>query len=151
MPKGKVKKAMEKRAKFIWKHNLKDKKGIPVQKKFKTEKEFQGAYVFGGYDKRRLNFREKDYIKGGYADKSKIADFDWEQLKVGAKVEREHTNNPKKAREIASDHLKEYPSYYKELTKMEKWMEIIKITKINPFLVIFLIGAISNDVYDTRI
>jgi hypothetical protein len=42
------------------------------------------------------------------------------QLKIGIKVEQEHTTNPEIAREIALDHLWEDPKYYTKLTKMEK-------------------------------
>lgn len=41
-------------------------------------------------------------------------------IKVGTKIEMEHTNNPKFARKIAKDHLNEFGDcYYKELLKME--------------------------------
>jgi hypothetical protein len=44
------------------------------------------------------------------------------QLKIGIKVEMEHTKSKKVATKIAIDHLKEFPSgkYYTELLKMEK-------------------------------
>jgi hypothetical protein len=35
-----------------------------------------------------------------------------EQVKIGAEIEKEHTSNPKKARKIAQDHVKENPKYY---------------------------------------
>lgn len=41
------------------------------------------------------------------------------QLEMGIRVEMEHTNNPKLAREIALDHLGELPDYYSRLKKME--------------------------------
>lgn len=41
------------------------------------------------------------------------------ELKAGMSIEREHTDDPKKAREIALDHLFESPYYYRELAKME--------------------------------
>jgi len=47
------------------------------------------------------------------------SDFDEEQLKLGEKVEYEHTCDKTKARRIAMDHLAEFPDYYKELKKME--------------------------------
>ncbi len=61
-----------------------------------------------------------DKLKGGKADKSKPKDFNSKALKKGAKVEREHTKNKKVAKEIAMDHLKEFPNYYTKLEKMEK-------------------------------
>lgn len=62
----------------------------------------------------------RDRIKGGLADKRKPSDFDQRQLKIGMRVEREHTSDPKIAMEIAMDHLSEDPNYYKKLRKMEK-------------------------------
>ena len=41
------------------------------------------------------------------------------QLAKGIKVESEHTNNPKIAREIALDHIREYVDYYDRLKKVE--------------------------------
>lgn len=46
--------------------------------------------------------------------------FDAKQLKLGIKVEMEHTNNRKIAKNIAKDHLSEIPDYYTKLLKMEK-------------------------------
>jgi cytochrome c553 len=45
------------------------------------------------------------------------------QLNLGKKVEREHTNNGEIAKEIAMDHLAEFPDYYTRLAKMEKQAE----------------------------
>lgn len=42
------------------------------------------------------------------------------QLKKGIAVEKEHTNHINVAREIALDHLREYPDYYDRLEKVEK-------------------------------
>jgi len=39
---------------------------------------------------------------------------------MGIKVELEHTNSKKLAKEIAMDHLAEIPDYYARLKKMEK-------------------------------
>jgi hypothetical protein len=41
------------------------------------------------------------------------------QLSMGMKVEMEHTNNRKRAEEIAMDHLSENPNYYTKLKKIE--------------------------------
>lgn len=41
------------------------------------------------------------------------------QLDKGVKVEREHTNSDAEAREIARDHVHEFPDYYDRLDKME--------------------------------
>ena len=50
------------------------------------------------------------------------AKFNKWQLKVGTKIEKEHTTSTKKARHIAKQHLIEFPNYYTYLTKMEKMM-----------------------------
>ena len=41
------------------------------------------------------------------------------QLKMGLKIEKEHTDDPKKAKEIVMDHLTEDPMYYTKIKKME--------------------------------
>jgi hypothetical protein len=58
-------------------------------------------------------------LKGGKADNKPDEDFDKEQLAAGIKVEREHTSDPDKAKEVAKDHLTEIPDYYKRLKVME--------------------------------
>jgi hypothetical protein len=50
----------------------------------------------------------------------------WElvsQFDMGVEVEREHTNDLKKAMEIAIDHLTEDPKYYQKLNSIEKTKE----------------------------
>ena len=42
------------------------------------------------------------------------------QLSKGIKVEMEHTGDIAIAREIALDHLKEFPDYYDRLEQVEK-------------------------------
>jgi antitoxin component of MazEF toxin-antitoxin module len=61
----------------------------------------------------------KDIIKGGYGDGKPDSMFDKTQLEKGIKVEMEHTNDKRIAREVAKDHLSEYSEYYNELEKME--------------------------------
>lgn len=61
----------------------------------------------------------KDYIPGGLADGRPAKDFDPKQIEMGIEIEFEHTNDRKKAREIAKDHLAEDPKYYTKLKKME--------------------------------
>jgi predicted DNA-binding transcriptional regulator YafY len=45
---------------------------------------------------------------------------DPEQLRMGIKVEYEHTKDPELARKIALDHLAEFPFYYSALADMER-------------------------------
>ena len=61
----------------------------------------------------------EDEMAGGLGDQKKPEDFDQEQLKMGINVEMEHTNDPKKALEIAMDHLTECPDYYTRLKGVE--------------------------------
>jgi hypothetical protein len=61
----------------------------------------------------------EDQIEGGLADSKSDQEFDAEQLEKGTKVEMEHTNDEKLAKEIASDHLAEDDDYYKKLDVME--------------------------------
>ena len=52
--------------------------------------------------------------------KGKDIKHDSKQLKMGIKVEMEHTTTPAISRKIALDHLKEIPDYYTRLDEMEK-------------------------------
>jgi hypothetical protein len=63
--------------------------------------------------------KHKDNIPGGYADKRQPRNFPKDQMKMGRKVEYEHTNDPKIADEISMDHLEEIPDYYDRLEDME--------------------------------
>ena len=65
-------------------------------------------------------FEGNDLVPGGLADKDPESAFNEEALKKGMKVEMEHTNNKKLAKEIASDHLNEDIFYYDKLEKLEK-------------------------------
>lgn len=56
-----------------------------------------------------------DFLTGGLADDIPASAFDPEQVRRGAAVEREHTSDPRLAREIARDHLAEHPDYYPRL------------------------------------
>lgn len=64
--------------------------------------------------------RWKDRMKGGKADKLKPSMFPRRALQRGTKHELEHTNDWKRAMEIAMDHLAEDARYYYKLEKMER-------------------------------
>ena len=49
-----------------------------------------------------------------------MGSYDPKQLKMGTKVEYEHTNITLISEKIAKDHLAEIPDYYTRLAKMEK-------------------------------
>lgn len=53
-----------------------------------------------------------DQINGGLGDDKSPLEFEPEQIKLGMKVEMEHTDDPMIALEIALDHLTEDPKYY---------------------------------------
>lgn len=53
--------------------------------------------------------------------------FNKKQLKIGTKIEMEHTRNRAVAEDIAKTHLLEGKNYYQLLKKMEK--RLIKPTK----------------------
>lgn len=75
----------------------------------------------------------KNTIKGGKADKMTVKDIADKfkvsvdkieaQIKKGVKIEMEHTDDKKRATEIAMDHITEFPDYYDRLIKMEKAAE----------------------------
>ena len=58
-------------------------------------------------------------IKAELIDKYPDSKFDKKQLKIGTKIEMEHTKDELVAKKIAKDHLMEFQNYYKELKKME--------------------------------
>lgn len=64
--------------------------------------------------------RARDRLRGGLADFRADSDFDPRQLRMGIRVEREHTRDWRLAKEIAKDHLAEIPDYYTRLAKMER-------------------------------
>ena len=57
----------------------------------------------------------EDNIPGGKGDDTIPTQVNQDELEVGIKVEREHTDSDEKAKEIALDHLTEDPSYYSKL------------------------------------
>lgn len=65
----------------------------------------------------------EDLIPGGKAQGHPSSDYPADQIRMGVKVEREHTPDPRKAEEIARDHLQEFPRYYSALKKMESQLE----------------------------
>jgi len=74
----------------------------------------------------KMHSRNVNYMKGGMGHGKPDFLFDKNQLAKGIKVEMEHTNNPKIAKEIVKDHLTEFKGqpYYDYLAKMEKQINI---------------------------
>lgn len=74
---------------------------------------------YSDFDKKPLDVKTntiKDIAKKHNVDEKDIM----LQLKIGSKIEMEHTNDVNVAIEIALDHLNEMPDYYTKLVKMEK-------------------------------
>lgn len=63
--------------------------------------------------------RAKERLPGGLGDRRPDSAFDPKELARGMKVEMEHTDDPKKAKEITKDHLTEKSDYYSMLAEME--------------------------------
>lgn len=61
----------------------------------------------------------RERIPGGKARDLDPSAFDRDELERGVEVELEHTPDPAIAREIAMDHLTEFPDYYTRLDRME--------------------------------
>jgi len=63
-----------------------------------------------------------DYLNPQIGKHREIPDsnFDEKELRIGIKIEMEHTDDPEIAKEIAKDHLSECPKYYSFLIKMER-------------------------------
>jgi uncharacterized protein DUF5661 len=62
----------------------------------------------------------KDELPGGKGDRRSPKDFLSASVRKGQVHEREHTNSPHLAKEIALDHLTEDPNYYAKLDAVEK-------------------------------
>jgi len=85
---------------------------------------------FGPFDKdaKKANTADQSFptlpIIGEYGitdiDIPRPVGFEGPAMKKGIEVEKEHTDDPKKAAKIATDHLKESPNYYKDWKDKEK-------------------------------
>jgi len=65
-----------------------------------------------------------EIVRGGKADWMSDDRFSDKQLRMGVSIEKEHTTNPRLAKEIAKDHLTEDRNYYTHLNEMEdKYMK----------------------------
>ena len=94
--------------------NLPDKTSLEKSADKKKEKEDANEeLVYGG---RSMNMSIDDIAAKHGVPVEEIE----AQLDMGIKVESEHTTNEDLAREIAMDHLAEFPDYYTALDKMEK-------------------------------
>jgi len=60
---------------------------------------------------------KEDELSGGLGDTTDSNTLNRKELEIGINTEMEHTNDPVKAKEIATDHLTEDPQYYSKLNK----------------------------------
>ena len=82
----------------------------------------KAAQMSGVNDLKGIVFSEDEEFKGGEADdmtikdlaeKHNVSEKDIEkEIKVGTKIEMEHTDSEKQAKEIAMDHIAEFADYY---------------------------------------
>ena len=89
----------------------------PSGKEFKTQ-----SGLSGSPELQKLKFEGEDKIEGGVADDMTPEDLAKkhnvrlkdivDEIKVGKKIEKEHTVSDELAKEIAMDHIKEFPDYY---------------------------------------
>lgn len=80
----------------------------------------ENEIIKGGLaDNKTLNQIAKKHDAKGYYHIDNMLETLKKQLKMGIKVEMEHTNDKEKAKEIAMDHLWEDPNYYTKLKKIE--------------------------------
>jgi hypothetical protein len=82
----------------------------------------KAAQMSGAQDLKNIVFSEEEEIKGGEADKMSPKDLAdkhnvdvkeiEKEIRVGTKIEMEHTDSKKLAKEIAMDHIAEFADYY---------------------------------------
>lgn len=126
-----------------WAHHTPSIKALPnkVRKK-KRKKKAEHERLLSAV--RQLNAGKKDVIPGGLADGKPDSAFPRSAIRKGVKVELEHTDDPRIAREIARDHLTERPDYYDMLAKAEhagKRAALLPSTQLQPHQVQIAEGA----------
>lgn len=67
-----------------------------------------------------VGFVPPPQVKVGKHRNVPISQYDPQQLRMGVQVQREHTDNPQIASQIAKDHLAEIPDYYTRLLAMQQ-------------------------------
>jgi hypothetical protein len=68
----------------------------------------------------------EEQIPGGKAEGKLDSKYPPSELRAGIDIEKEHTPDPSKAKEIAKDHLEEHSNYYSALHEMEEGLEEAK-------------------------
>jgi len=93
----------------------------PAERRLRRIQTIRDIDEFGREDPNSLFFDEStleaDGVLNGLAKKLGVTEDDVnpKELEMGIKVEMEHTGNKDIAKEIAIDHLAEYPDYYTRL------------------------------------
>lgn len=95
-------------------NSIKRKKPTQHYRRIKTKKGPKKILINKGVRK------QKEILKGGYGDNRPDSDFNPKELKMGLKIEREHSPLLRIRREISKDHLSEIPDYYTRLAEMER-------------------------------
>jgi hypothetical protein len=98
------------------------KKFSKAEKKFSKHVTKTGKDITKTLNKANKSLSEKENIKGGEAENMtpsdlakkhgvKLKDIE-KEIEVGVKIEMEHTDSKEKAKEIAMDHIAEFPDFY---------------------------------------
>jgi hypothetical protein len=117
-----TKKELEEKWSNKYKNSIdcKNPKGFSQKAYCKGKEKLKEEKIEGGVsDKMTLKDIVKKHDKKGYYHIDNMMDTLKKQLEKGIKVEMEHTNDEKIAKEIAMDHLWEDPNYYTKLKKVE--------------------------------
>jgi hypothetical protein len=93
---------------------------INMKKKGVSPKNESELIKGGNADHKTLIHIAKKHDAKGYYHIDNMVQSLKRQLEMGIKVEMEHTDDEKTAKEIAMDHLWEDPTYYTKLKRMEK-------------------------------
>lgn len=95
-----------------------------MKNKEKSESEKIKGGFSSGMDLEDVVKKHSKFLeKKGFKTMTEKTDRMETELKKGIKVEKEHTKDPAMAKEIALDHLSEFPFYYTGLSKLEKDLE----------------------------
>lgn len=114
-------KPVKRHAQKFW--NTAKKVGVEGYEEVKDKAFKEGPQYFNLKDKKQEK-KAAEVVSGGKADYMSDDRFSDKQLRMGVTIEKEHTTNPRLAKEIAKDHLTEDKNYYTHLKEMEdKYVE----------------------------
>lgn len=114
-------KPVKRHAQKFW--NTAKKVGVEGYEEVKDKAFKEGPQYFSLKEKKQEK-KAAEVVSGGKADYMSDDRFSDKQLRMGVTIEKEHTTNPRLAKEIAKDHLTEDKNYYTHLKEMEdKYVE----------------------------